>query len=94
MSENRKNMTNEELEKLKEKDMDKVSGGYFGFDKDHTDGHELTCVFSTTFHKKNECDKSPDGYHFYFEDEHNLRYETCKYCYHIRNQKTNGATRF
>ncbi len=83
MSDNNKNMKNEELEKLKDNDMDKVSGGYFWTGDEHEDGYELTCVFSSTYHKKNECKKSSDGYHFYEEDENNLGNKTCKYCHHV-----------
>ena len=76
MSENKK--MNDDLKKLNEKETDEVSGGVLGFDKDHTDGHELSCFYA--YHSENECDKSPDGYHFWYKDERNCNIVTCKYC--------------
>ena len=77
MSENKK--INDDLRKLNEKETDKVSGGVFGCDKDHADGHELSCFIS--FHSKNECAESPDGYHFWVKDDANMGHNRyCKYC--------------
>ena len=47
-------------------------------DDDAPDGHEKSCI--ATYHSKNECMKSPDGYHFWFEDSEYGYNLFCKYC--------------
>lgn len=70
--------TEDTLKKVKDSDMEGVSGGVLGFGEDAPDGHEKSCL--VTYHSENECDKSPDGYHFWFKDPE-LGYRLfCKYC--------------
>ena len=70
--------TEDTLEKVKDSDMEGVSGGVLGLDGDAPDGHEKSCI--ATYHSKNECMKSPDGYHYWFEDPEYGNNLFCKYC--------------
>ena len=70
--------TEDILEKVKDSDMEGVSGGVLGLDDDAPDGREKSCI--ATYHSKNECRKSPDGYHYWFEDPEFGYNLFCKYC--------------
>lgn len=65
-------------------ELDHVSGGVFGLGSDHSDGHEKCCAM--VFHWEDECDESPDRFHFFetFTDTddygYEYEYEECKYC--------------
>ncbi len=87
------NDLNNELEKLKDNDLNKVSGGIFGLDDDYDDGHELSCFVSTaSWNQENECPDSPDHYHYWFENKNKLYYYTCKHCGETIG-KNNGLTK-
>ncbi len=75
MAENKNNITNDELEKLHDGEMDNVAGGSFWQDKDYDDGYELSCF--ATWHCENECKNSSDGYHYWVRDGAKDR---CKLC--------------
>ncbi len=67
---------NDELVKVNEDEMDNVAGGILWCGEDYDDGFEKSCVMS--WHHENECEKSPDGYHYWVEGvgcPHK-----CKYC--------------
>ena len=71
-----KRINNEDtLEKVNDSEMDGVAGGILGFDDDAPDGHEKSCI--GTYHHKDECSKSPDGYHFWIDDSNN---GYCQHC--------------
>ncbi len=65
MADNKNTDVNNELKRLKDTEVDEVSGGVFRGGEDHADGHELSCVVA--WHSENECKKSPDGYHYWEE---------------------------
>ena len=78
MAENKNNITNDELLKLLDDEMDNVAGGVLGFGEDYEDGHEKSCML--TYHHANECKESPDGYHYWeFKSESSLT-EVCTRC--------------
>lgn len=54
---------NDEMKKLNANEIDNVSGGIFWQDDNYDDGLEKSCILS--YHSKNECDKSSDGYHYH-----------------------------
>ena len=66
MAENKNNITNDELLKLHDGEIDNVSGGSFWRDEDYDDGHEKSCFAS--WHWENECKNSADGYHYWVRD--------------------------
>ncbi len=82
--------TEDTLEKLKDSDMEGVSGGVLGLGEDAPDGREKSCLI--TYHSENECAKSPDGYHFWFEDPEFGNNRFCKYCRKFGENTTHNQT--
>lgn len=75
MAENKNNITNDELLKLHDGEMDNVAGGSFWRDEDYDDGHEKSCF--ARWHKENECKNSSDGYHYWVREDAENRCTRC-----------------
>ena len=82
--------TEDILEKVKDSDMEGVSGGVLWIDGDAPDGREKSCI--AIYHRKNECAKSPDGYHFWYEDPGSGYNQYCKYCHKLGDNVKHNET--
>lgn len=82
--------TEDTLKKVKDSDMEGVSGGVLWLGEDAPDGHEKSCL--VTYHSENECGKSPDGYHYWFEDPEYGNNLFCKYCRKFGEKTTHNQT--